>query len=73
MKNVADIWFNCAMAERDPVAAEQALAVLGETEIGNDAIYLSHEVSSGLIARMSKDETKARAAFTAARVEQKNS
>ncbi len=70
MKNIADTWFNCAMAERDPAAAERALAVLGDTEIGNDAIYLNHDVSAGLIARMSKDETKARAAFTAARVKQ---
>src|SRR5437762_1699249 len=27
IKNVADTWFNCAMAEHDPAAAERALAV----------------------------------------------
>src|SRR5256885_10087686 len=37
------------------------------TDIGNDAVYLSHELAMGLIARLRKDETKARAAFVAAR------
>src|SRR5216110_3472552 len=60
IKNVADTWFNCAMAEHDPAAAERALAVLGDTDIGFDAIYLNHELATGLIARMIKDETKAR-------------
>ena len=70
MKNVADTWFYCAMAERDPAAAERALVALGGTDIGNDAVYLSHEVAMGLIARLSKQETKARAAFVAARTKQ---
>ena len=70
IKNVADTWFECAMAERDPVAAERALTALGATDIGLDAVYLNHELATGLIARMTKDETKARAAFTAARDKQ---
>jgi TolB-like protein/Flp pilus assembly protein TadD len=70
IKNVADTWFECAIAERDPEAAERALSALGETDIGLDAVYLNHEFAKGLIARMTKDETKARAAFTAARAKQ---
>jgi TolB-like protein/Tfp pilus assembly protein PilF len=70
MKNVADTWFLCAMAERDPAAAERALLALGETDIGNDAVYLSHELATGLIARLNRNETKARESFTAARAKQ---
>jgi TolB-like protein/Tfp pilus assembly protein PilF len=70
MKNVADTWFNCAMAERDPAAAERALSALGETDIGVDAVYLNRELATGLIARLNKDETKARTAFAAARAKQ---
>ena len=70
IKNVADTWFECAMADRDPAAAERALSALGETDIGLDAIYWNHELATGLIARMTKDESKARAAFEAARVKQ---
>src|SRR5207248_2183605 len=70
IKNVADTWFQCAMAERDPAAAARALSVLGDTDIGIDAVYLNRELASGLIARLAKDETKARTAFTAARAKQ---
>jgi serine/threonine-protein kinase len=58
------------MAERDPVAAEHALSALGETDIGLDAVYWNHELAMGVIARLTKDETKARTAFGAARVKQ---
>ncbi len=70
MKNVADTWFQCAMSERDSAAAEHALSALGDNDIGNDAVYLNHDVAMGLIARMTKDETKAQAAFGAARAKQ---
>jgi TolB-like protein/Tfp pilus assembly protein PilF len=70
IKNVADTWFQCAIAERDPAAAERALVALGQNNLGNDAVYLSPEFATGLIARMTKDETKARAAFAAARTKQ---
>src|SRR5438045_4716857 len=70
IKNVADTWFNCAMAAHDQAAAERALSALGETDIGFDAVYLNHELATGLIARMTKDETKSRAAFDAARAKQ---
>lgn len=68
--SVADSWLVCALAERDRVAAEGALAALGQADFGYDAVYLSRQFIEGLIARMTKDEPKARTAFTAARAEQ---
>jgi len=72
LKRVADTWFTCALAERDPVAAEAAISALGENpyDYNQGAIYFNHLVLEGLIARMMNDEAKARAAFTAARAEQ---
>ena len=70
IKNVADTWLVCALAERDAAAAESALEALGDNFFGNDAIQLRRDFSEGLIARMTKNEPKARAAFTAARAEQ---
>ncbi|HEY2103909.1 MAG TPA: adenylate/guanylate cyclase domain-containing protein [Chthoniobacterales bacterium] len=68
---VADIWFICALAERDSAAAERALvAVGGNVCWGESAIRLSRSFGEGLLARMMKDEVKARAAFTSARAEQ---
>ena len=48
-------------------AAESALAALGDNSFGSDAIQLPRDFSEGLLARMTKNEAKARAAFTAAR------
>ncbi len=59
-----------ALCERDAAAAERALAALGENSFAPDAIILNHTFGEGLVARMMKDEAKARAAFTAARAEQ---
>jgi TolB-like protein/class 3 adenylate cyclase/Tfp pilus assembly protein PilF len=70
IKNVADTWLICALAERDAAGAESALVALGDNFFGNDAIQLRRDFSEGLIARMTKNEAKARAAFTAARAEQ---
>jgi serine/threonine protein kinase len=67
---IADSWFACALAEHDASAAEAALQALGENTFGNDAVQLSRTFGEGLIARMTNDEVKARAAFTAARTEQ---
>ena len=58
------------MAERDAAAAANALAVRGETSVGNDVVKLSPRFVKGLIARMAKDDAKARSDFTAARAEQ---
>jgi TolB-like protein/Tfp pilus assembly protein PilF len=67
----ADTWFFCALAERDPAAAERALVALGDNGCwGESTIYLSHSFGEGLLARMTKDEARARTAFEAARAQQ---
>jgi tetratricopeptide (TPR) repeat protein len=69
--STADTWFFCALAERDPAAAERALVALGHNPCwGKGAIYLSHSFGEGLLARMTKDEARAHAAFEAARTQQ---
>ncbi len=69
--SAADLWFACALAERDPAAAERALVALGDNPCWNEAeINLSHSFGEGLLARMTKDEARARSAFEAARAEQ---
>jgi TolB-like protein/predicted Ser/Thr protein kinase/Tfp pilus assembly protein PilF len=70
IQNVADDWFYCALAERDPAAAADALAAMGENRLGTTTVTYSPRFVEGLIARMTKDDAKARAAFTAARAEQ---
>src|SRR6266542_2065677 len=70
IQSVADTWLECALAERDPVAAASALAALGENTLGNTIPRYSPRFLEGLIARMTKDDAKARAAFSAARAEQ---
>jgi TolB-like protein/Tfp pilus assembly protein PilF len=65
------IWFVCALAERDPAAAERALVALGDNpSLHEGAIILSHSFGEGLLARMNKDEARARTAFEAARTQQ---
>ena len=68
--DIADEWLECALAERDAAAAANALAVRGETSVGNDVVKLSPRFVKGLIAQMTKDDAKARSDFTAARAEQ---
>ena len=70
IQSVADTWLTCALAERDPAAAVNALAALGEDSVGNEVVKYSPRIVEGLIARMTKDDAKARATFTAARAEQ---
>src|SRR5713101_3719009 len=69
--SAADTWFQCALAERDPAAAERALVALGDNPCwGESTILLSHSFGEGLLARMTKDEARARTAFEAARAQQ---
>ena len=70
VENVADNWLACALAERDPAGAANALAALGENKYGNDGVKLSRAFMEGVIARMTNDHQKAMAAFTVARAEQ---
>jgi TolB-like protein/class 3 adenylate cyclase/Tfp pilus assembly protein PilF len=67
----ADLWFYCALAERDPVAAERALVAVGDNPSWNEStINLSRSFGEGMLARMIKDEARARTAFGAARDQQ---
>jgi TolB-like protein/Tfp pilus assembly protein PilF len=67
----ADIWFECALAEHDAAAAERALVAVGDNpSSGDGTIQLSRSFGEGLLARMTKDEARARAAFEAARTQQ---
>jgi tetratricopeptide (TPR) repeat protein len=67
----ADAWFFCALVERDPAAAERALVAVGDDPcLAEDAIELSRRFGEGLLARMTKDEPRARTAFEAARAQQ---
>jgi serine/threonine-protein kinase len=68
--NVADDWLSCTLAERDADAAKQALDTIGDTPLTDYRIYLGRRIMEGVIARMQHDEEKARAAFSAARMEQ---
>ena len=70
IQSVAAGWLECALAERDPAAAADALAALGENTLGNTIPRYSPRFVEGLIARMTNDGAKARAAFIAARAEQ---
>jgi TolB-like protein/Tfp pilus assembly protein PilF len=71
ISDAADAWFLCALAQRDPKAAERALVALGDNPSWNDsALNLNRSFGEGLVARMVKDEAGAHAAFTKARLEQ---
>ena len=70
VKSVADVWFGCALAERDAAAADTALIALGDATFGDNQTQFSAEFGRGLLGRMLKDENKARSAFEAIRPKQ---
>jgi TolB-like protein/DNA-binding winged helix-turn-helix (wHTH) protein/Tfp pilus assembly protein PilF len=71
IQDLASPWFICALAERDPAAATDALiAAVQGVSPGNQSIRFNRPFAEGIIARMSQDEGKAQSAFTTARVEQ---
>jgi TolB-like protein/Tfp pilus assembly protein PilF/predicted Ser/Thr protein kinase len=70
IQSVASGWLECALAERDAGAAGDALAAMGENTLGSTIPRYGAHFVEGLIARMTKDDAKARAAFIAARAEQ---
>jgi TolB-like protein/class 3 adenylate cyclase/Tfp pilus assembly protein PilF len=69
IQSVADIWFICALAERDAAAAEMALTALGDATFGDGVTTFNATFGRGLVARMMKDDSKARPAFAALRTE----
>ena len=71
ISDAGDVWFLCALAERDPTAAERALVAAGDNPCWTDnTVNLSRNFGEGLLARMMKDEGRAHAAFRKARLEQ---
>ena len=71
LADIADTWLLCALAERDAAAAKDALIASGEnTPLNNDVFRFNRAFVEGVIARMTKDDEKARSAFTDARLEQ---
>jgi TolB-like protein/Tfp pilus assembly protein PilF len=70
-RDIHEWWLQYALAERDAAAATDALIAAGEEPInlGND-IFCTRPFVEGVIARVAKDDDKARSAFTAARAEQ---
>jgi serine/threonine protein kinase/tetratricopeptide (TPR) repeat protein len=71
LADAANFWFTGALAERDWMAAEQALTALGNNPFWSDnGIRLSQQFGQGLLARAVHDEARAHNAFAAARVKQ---
>jgi serine/threonine protein kinase/tetratricopeptide (TPR) repeat protein len=70
LPNLAYDWMNCALAERDAVTAKNALVGFGDVPVTDYGVDLNRLLIEGVIARMTDDEGKAHAAFTAARAEQ---
>ena len=70
VNSVADVWFLCALADRDAAAADTALNALADATFGDDQVQFDAAFGRGLLGRMLKDENKARSAFEASRPEQ---
>jgi serine/threonine-protein kinase len=71
MRDIADGWLIYALAERDAAAAKDAAVAAGENPpFTDEAVNFSRPFVEGVIARMTKDDGKARVAFAAARAEQ---
>jgi serine/threonine protein kinase/Tfp pilus assembly protein PilF len=70
-RDIADYWLFCALAERDVAAAKDAIIAAGENApLSDETVHFSRPFMEGVIARMTKNDAEARAAFTAGRVEQ---
>jgi serine/threonine protein kinase len=70
MPEIAVGWLICSLSERDDTSIKDALAASSEFPLSADVVQFSRPFMEGLIARMAKDDDKARSAFTAARAEQ---
>jgi serine/threonine-protein kinase len=66
---LVDQWIGLALRERDPVAAERALAVMPTDGCYDENVPFPNSWCEGLVARLRGDEPTARAAFTKAREE----
>src|SRR5437773_5582911 len=72
VRRIAERWLICALAERDAAAANNALIASGENPIAlsSENVFFNRPLVEGVIARMTKDDAKARFAFAAARAQQ---
>jgi serine/threonine-protein kinase len=70
IRSLADYWVFCALAEQDTAAAPNALIALDDAPFRDGTVQFNRPFVEGIIARLAKDEGKARSAFTAARAEQ---
>jgi serine/threonine-protein kinase len=70
MASIAGSRLLCALAERDPAAAKDALIALGDTPLNDDVVQFNRPFLQGLIARMMNDNEQARSSFSAARADQ---
>src|SRR5205807_1175338 len=70
LPNIANDWLSCALAERDIPGARNALDAFGDMPLTDYAVHLNRPLIEGVLARMTKRDDEARAAFTAARTEQ---
>ena len=70
MASIAGSRLLCALAERDPAAAKDALIALGDTPLNDDVVQFTRPFLKGLIARMMHDDEQARSAFSAVRGDQ---
>jgi serine/threonine-protein kinase len=70
LSSAADEWLSCALAERDVAAAENVLNTIGDMPLTDYSVHLNRQLIEGVIARMTKNDGKARAVFTAARAQQ---
>jgi serine/threonine-protein kinase len=69
--DIAEYWLGSALAERDVPAAKSAMIAAGENPAFTDeAVTFSRLFMEGVIARMTRDDAGAHAAFAAARAEQ---
>jgi len=66
---LVDQWIGLALRERDPVAAERALAAMPTDGCYDENVPFPNSWCEGLVARLRGDEPTARAAFTKAREE----
>ncbi|MBO0696735.1 MAG: hypothetical protein J2P56_11635, partial [Verrucomicrobia bacterium] len=70
LSSAVDEGLSCALAERDVAAARHVLDMIDDIPLTDYSVHLNRLVIEGLIARMTRNDDKARAMFTAARAQQ---